>query len=100
PLEVYPKFKAAYQRAVALGGVTPDLRGLYGHALHMFERRLPEAELELRQSLEERPHSASAFVRLAILYATMNRLDEALETVHQGNSVDPLWPLGPATEVI
>jgi DNA-binding winged helix-turn-helix (wHTH) protein len=100
PREVYPKYKAAYQRAVALGGLTPDLRGLHGHALHMFERRLPEAEVELRQSLAERPHSASAFIRLAILCVTMNRLDEALETVHQANSVDPLWPLGPATEVI
>jgi tetratricopeptide (TPR) repeat protein len=100
PLEIYPKYLAAYNRALALGGMTAELRGMHGHALHMFERRLPEAEAELRQSLEERPKSPSAYIRLAIVYATMNRLDAALEVVNQVHLVDPLWPLWPATEVI
>jgi DNA-binding winged helix-turn-helix (wHTH) protein/predicted Zn-dependent protease len=100
PLEIYPEYLRAYKRAVALGGVTTDIRGMHGHALHMFERKLPEAEAELLQSLRERPRSANTFIRLAIVYATMNRLDEALDVVHQAHSVDPLWPLWPATEVI
>jgi len=100
PREVYPKYLAAFERAVGLGGMTADLRGLHGHALHMFERRLPEAEVELLDSLREKPKSASAYIRLAILYATMNRLDEALDVVNQAHLVDPLWPLWPATEVI
>jgi tetratricopeptide (TPR) repeat protein len=100
PLEIYPEYLRAYNRAVALGGVTTDIRGMHGHALHMFERKLPEAEAELLQSLSERPRSANTFIRLAIVYATMNRLDEALDVVNQAHSVDPLWPLWPATEVI
>jgi DNA-binding winged helix-turn-helix (wHTH) protein len=100
PREIYPKYLGAYNRAVTLGGLTADLRGMHGHALHMFERKLPEAEAELLQSLREKPKSATAYIRVAILYATMNRLDEALDVVNQAHNVDPLWPLWPATEVI
>ncbi len=100
PREVYPEFLRAYDRAVALGGLTADLRAIHGHALHMFERRLPEAEAQFLESLREKPKSAGTYVRLAILYATMRRLDDALEAVDQALDADPLWPMGPATEVI
>jgi tetratricopeptide (TPR) repeat protein len=100
PREIYPHYLSAYNRAVALGGITADLRGMHGHALHMFERKLPEAEAELVQSLREKPKSATGYIRLAILYVTMNRLDDALDVVNQAHSVDPLWPLWPATEVV
>jgi DNA-binding winged helix-turn-helix (wHTH) protein len=100
PREIYPEYLVAYNRAVALGGITAELRGMHGHALHMFERKLPEAEAELLLSLRDRPKSANTFIRLAIVYATMNRLDDALDVVNQARNVDPLWPLWPATEVI
>ncbi len=100
PREMYPGYLSAYHRAVALGGLTPDLRGMHGHALHIFERKLPEAEAELLESLREKPKSANTYIRLAIVYATMNRMDEALDVVNQARNCDPLWPLWPATEVI
>lgn len=99
PREIYPPYLRAYERAVATGGTTPELRSMHGHALHMFERRFPEAETELLQSLQEKK-SASAYVRLAILWATMNRLDDALKAVQSARNCDPLWPTTPATEVI
>ena len=61
-------------RAVALGGLTPDLRGMHGHALHMFERKLPEAEEELLQSLRDRPRSANAFIRVRPKASTSTNL--------------------------
>ncbi len=100
PREVYPKYLAAFNRAVRLGGMTSDLRGMHGHALHMFERRLPEAEVDLLEALREKPRSANSYIRLAILYVTMNRLEDALDVVNQAHLVDPLWPLWPATEVV
>jgi DNA-binding winged helix-turn-helix (wHTH) protein len=100
PREIYPKYLAAYERAVALGGVTPEIRAMHGHALHICERRLPEAEGAFLESLREKPKSANTFIRLAIVYVTMNRLDDALEVVERAHSVDPLWPMWPATEVI
>lgn len=100
PREIYPRYLAAYERAVALGGVTSEIRAMHGHALHIYERRLPEAEAALLESLREKPKSANTFIRLAIVYVTMNRLDNALDVVNRAHSVDPLWPMWPATEVI
>jgi tetratricopeptide (TPR) repeat protein len=100
PREVYPEYLQAYRRAVALGGMTPEIRAMHGHALHMFERRLPEAEESLLQSLREKPRNAGAHIRLAIVYVTMGRLDDALSLVNRAHEADPLWPLWPATEVI
>jgi len=100
PREIYPNYLAAYQRIVALGGITAEVRASHGHALHMYERKLPEAEAELLACLRDQPKSANTFVRLAIVYVTMNRLDEALELINRAYKVDPLWPMLPATEVI
>jgi DNA-binding winged helix-turn-helix (wHTH) protein len=100
PREIYPRHMAAFERAVATGGMTPALRRMRGHVLHMFERKLPEAEVELKLARDERPTATPAYVLLAILYATMNRLDEALRVVLEGYKVDPLYPSTPATEVI
>ncbi len=99
PREVYPEFLRAYNKAVILGGLTPELRAMHGHGLHMFERKLREAEAELLGSLHEKK-SAATYNRLAILYATMGRLDDALEAVNRSLEADPLWPMAPATEVI
>src|SRR5262249_24568136 len=71
PREIYPKYLAAYERIVALDGVTPEVRASHGHALHMYERKLQEAEAELLECLRDQPKSANTFVRLAIVYVTM-----------------------------
>jgi DNA-binding winged helix-turn-helix (wHTH) protein/Flp pilus assembly protein TadD len=100
PREIYPGYLKAFHRAVELGGLTTELRAMHAHALHMFERRPAEAEAALLQCLQEKPNSANTYIRLAIVYATMNRLDEALDVVNRAHKADALWPLWPATEVI
>ena len=98
PREVYPGFLAAHDRAVALGGLTPQLRCNRAHGLHMFERRFPEAEAEFLATLAEKPALASAYVRTAMLYTTLGRLDDALAIVARGHEADPLFPLVPLME--
>jgi DNA-binding winged helix-turn-helix (wHTH) protein/tetratricopeptide (TPR) repeat protein len=98
PMQVYPGFLAAHHRAVALGGITPQLRCNRAHGLHMFERRFPEAEAEFVETLREKPTLASAYVRIAMLYTTLGRLDEGLTMVSRGIEVDPLFPLLPLME--
>ncbi|HEX4137324.1 MAG TPA: winged helix-turn-helix domain-containing protein [Bryobacteraceae bacterium] len=100
PREIYPGYLKAFHRAVELGGLTTELRAMHAHAMHMFERKPAEAEAALLQSLQEKPNSANTYIRLAIVYATMNRLDDALDVVNQAHKADALWPLWPATEVI
>jgi DNA-binding winged helix-turn-helix (wHTH) protein len=98
PRETYPKFQEAHQRAVAIGGLTAALRSDRGHALHICERKLVPAESDLLQALREEPKRGSVYVRLAVLYCTMGRLDEALDIALQGRAADPLFPVLPSTE--
>lgn len=99
PREMYPRFLEAHRRAEALAGPTPELRCNRAHGLHMFERRLTEAEAEFHDVLREKPTLGPTYVRMSMLYATMGRLDEALDCVCRAYKVAPLLPLLPATEV-
>lgn len=99
PREMYSGFLEAHRRAVALCGMTPELRSSRAHGLHLFERKLEEAESEFLLVLREKPTLATTYVQLSILYATMARLDEAWDVLVQGRKVNPLWALLPATEV-
>jgi DNA-binding winged helix-turn-helix (wHTH) protein/Flp pilus assembly protein TadD len=98
PNQMHPRFLEAHNRAVALGGLTPALRSNLGHALHVCERKLAEAESELLHALREDPRLGVTYVRLAILYSTMGQLDAALEMVVKGRAADPLCPMLPSTE--
>ena len=99
PRIVYEGFLEAHRHAVSIGPLTPILRCSRAHGLHMFERRHEEAETEFLQTLRENPKLPSAYVRLAMLYGTLQRTDEALEIVGRGYDADPLWPMLPMTEV-
>ena len=99
PREMYSGFLDAHSRAVALAGLTPELRCNRAHGLHMFEHKLVEAEVEFEQALREKPTLGSAYVRMSMLYATLGRLDDALECVGRAYKVAPFLPVLPATEV-
>ena len=99
PRDVYKDFLDAHTRAVDAGGLRPELRCNRAHGLHVFEHRRAEAEAEFLQVLREKPNYATAHVRMALLYATLGRLDEALDIVERGSQADPLLPTLPATIV-
>src|SRR5687768_6585573 len=99
PIEVYPKFLEAHDRAVALGGLRPELRCNRAHGLHLFEHRFAEAELELLRAIEDKPSLGTAYVRAALLYVTLNRLDDAVVMLARGAQMDPLLATLSATEV-
>jgi DNA-binding winged helix-turn-helix (wHTH) protein len=100
PGEVYPGFLDAHARAVSLGGLRAELRCNRAHGLHMFERRLREAEAEFCVALDEKPSLGSTHVRMTLLYATLGRLDEAQQAIARCATVDPLLPTLPATQVL
>lgn len=99
PREMYRAFLAVYRRAVALAGLTPELRSDRGHGLHIYERRPVEAESELLRAREESARRAAVDIRLTMLYASLGRLDEALDVVEEAKGADALWPMVTATEV-
>jgi len=97
--DLQPAFAEALGSAERLAGHTPALRCIRGQGLHMFERRLDEAEAEFSQALRDCPTLALAHIGMTTLYATRGRLDAALESVEQAREVDPLLPALPAAEV-
>lgn len=100
PREIYAAFLEAHHQAVERAGLTPELRSDRGYGLHMFERRLSEAESELLRACREQPGMASVYVRLSMLYVAQQRFDEAQDVLRHGYSADPLWPVLPAAEVM
>ena len=100
PRDMYTHFIETHTRAVELGGLTPDLRCDRAHALHMFERRRDDAEAEFLRAIEEDAALTIAYLRLARLYATSQRVPQALEMVRQCGAINPLLPLLPATETL
>ena len=99
PLEVYPKFLEAHERAVAAGGMTGELHCNRAQGLHLFERNVVEAEAEFRRAAELKPEFAATYVRTVMLYATQGRLDEALDMVRRAYRAQPLLPTLATIEV-
>jgi tetratricopeptide (TPR) repeat protein len=99
PREMYELFLDMHSRAVALSGLTPELRTLRAHGLHMVERKFAEAEAELLKAQREKPTLTRAYVCLSMVYVAAGRFNDALEILVQGAKADPLWPLLPAAEV-
>jgi tetratricopeptide (TPR) repeat protein len=100
PRQMYAAFLEAHQRAVELGGLTPELRADRAQGLHVFELKFTEAEAELIEACRENPRIAGVYIRLAVLYATMKRFEEAESALAQAYAVDNLWPILPAAEIL
>ena len=100
PGDVYRKFLETHGQAVALGGLRPELRCNRGHGLHLFEQQLEPAEAELLAAIAEKPSYGATYVRAALLYVTMNRLDDAAAMLEQCALKDPLVPTLPATALL
>jgi len=100
PHDMNTHFLEAHERAVELGGLTPELRCDRAHALHMFERRVTDAESEFLAAIGDDPGITTAYVRIARLYAANGRGERALEFLKRCEAIDPLLPLLPATETL
>jgi len=97
---VYPKFLETHEQAVAVGGLKAELRANRGHGLHLFEQQLDPAEAEFLAAISEKPSLGTGYVRAALLYVTMDRLDDAAAMLERCEAKDPLVPTLPATNVL
>ena len=68
-------------RAERLAGVTPGAYSARGARASHVERRLEEAESELLRAAQEGPDLALPHIGLSTCYASMGRLDDALDSV-------------------
>jgi tetratricopeptide (TPR) repeat protein len=99
PREVQGLFQQALDQAVALVGMTPDLRVHYAHGLHVFARDFVQAEAEFLRVEQEKPTVTKMYGFLAMLYTSAGRFDDALRVLAKGYKIDPLFPVLPAVEV-
>jgi len=97
PREAYEGFIGAHSDAVAFCGLTTELRQDRGGALHIFERKLAEAEAELLQAHQEKG-SATVCVHLALFYTARKNFARAAPFLEQARAADKLFPTLPATE--
>ena len=100
PREAYAGFLDAHSHAVALRGLTPELRADRAHGLHVFERRMEEAEAELLQAQQEKPGLIGIQMRLAMLHLSQGRFEQAIEELDRTCSADSLSPLLSSTEIV
>jgi len=100
PRDMYPRFLDAHARAVEVGGLTPELRCNYANAVHLFERRIADAESEYLKTLQDDPATSLAYLRLSRLYAASRRGPQALDLLRRCAAIDPLLPMLPATETL
>lgn len=92
PRDIYAPFLEAQQRAVALCGLTPQLRIDRAFAKYVFERNIAEAESELRAILPERPNSVHLYIRLALICLGSRRIDEARVRMQEARATNALSP--------
>jgi len=99
PVDVHIPFKESLNQAVALVGLTPDLRVTRAHGLHVIDRNFAEAESDFLTAMAEKPTFTKLYGFLAMMYTSEGRFEEALQTLAKGYKVDPLYPVLPAVEV-
>jgi len=93
PGEIHGAFLEAHNRAVALCGLTPELRLDRAFGLYIFEQKLGEAEAELLAVRRNLPDSVHLNIRLALVYMASGRLEEARTAMLEAQSADRLGAL-------
>ena len=58
-----------------------------------------DAEAEFQRAADQKPAFGATYVRIAMMYATLGRLDDAIEIVRRGYGAEPLLPTLASVEV-
>jgi serine/threonine-protein kinase len=90
PDEIYPRVKAAAQRALALDGDLGDAHCTMGYCKMVYEFDWAGAEAEARRALELSPNNADAYDLYGRLCASLERHDEAVEMYRRAQELDPM----------
>ncbi len=92
PGEVWPKAKAAAQRAVEIDDDLAEGRSCLGSAFFYHDWNWAEAENQFVRALELSPNSSMAHLGYADLLSRMGRSEEAQEHLKRARELEPLSP--------
>ena len=90
PAEVYPKARAAAERAITLDPNQPDAHAVLANITFFYDWDFPGAEREFKQALKFNPNSSAAHQWYGILLYYSRRFDEAREQFRLAKEVNPL----------
>ncbi len=89
--EAIAQARASARSALELDPNLPEAHGAQGAVLSELDLNLVAAEAEDRRAVELAPQNTSAVNGLALLMATLGRLDEAVALTQRAIAIDPLY---------
>ncbi|PYQ03242.1 MAG: hypothetical protein DMF83_21750 [Acidobacteria bacterium] len=90
PLDICPKAKAAALKAVELDETLAEAHTSLAYEKDLYEWDWAGAEREYRRAIELNPSYATAHEWLAIHWAYLGRMDEAIAEMRRARELDPL----------
>ncbi len=90
--ELYPKAKAAMDKAFMLDNALAEVYGTQGRFKHMAEWDWDGAEMAFKKSLELNPSVSKTYYDYAFFLVSMGREDEAMSMLTKARTLDPLSP--------
>jgi serine/threonine protein kinase/Tfp pilus assembly protein PilF len=88
--EVFPKSKAAAQKAVELDDRLAEAHAVLGFTIYWYDWDWLSAETQIKRALELNPNSADAHWVYAALHSNLGRHAEALAEIKRARELDPL----------
>lgn len=96
--ELFPKAKAAAQRAIQLDDRLSDAHSILGFIIFWYDWNWGESENQCQRALELNPNSADAHAFYAHLLSNTGHHAEALAEIKRATELDPLSPRNSALE--
>lgn len=90
PQEIFPKWKAAAQRALEIDEGLADAHLAMAHIYFYYERDWAKAEREFARAVELNPNSTDAHKYYGLFLASRERFDEAVTEGKKALELDPL----------
>lgn len=90
PNEVFPKAKAAAQKAIELDVSLAEPHVSLAHAIYNYDRDWPAAEREFKRAIELNPNYPLAHHWYALFLVWSGRPDEGLAEIKRAQELDPL----------
>lgn len=90
PQEIFPKWKAAAQRALEIDEGLADAHLAMAHIHFYYERDWPKAEREFERAVELNPNSTDAHKYYGLFLASRERFDQAVREGEKALALDPL----------
>lgn len=90
PQEVFPKARAAVERALQLDDSLSEAHATLAHITCYYDWNLPKAEQEFKKALELNPNYATAHQWYGLLFLYSRRFDQALIEFTKAQALDPL----------